>query len=87
MCVHIIALYACVFLLPTETHISATTKQLGYEGALLIALFYYPNQPLAHNTFITQMAQKQHNRILHTACSKHLLNIQSTPQLKPALGL
>lgn len=53
LCAHKPALCMCVFQLVTETHISATTKQLGYQGALLIAPFYYLNQPLAHNTFIT----------------------------------
>lgn len=87
VCAYACTICMCVFQLVTETHISATTKRLGYQGALLIAPFYYLNQPLAHNTFITQMVQKQHNQILHRACSIHLLNIQSTLQPKPAFCL
>lgn len=77
----------CGFLLVTETHICATTKRFSHEGALLIALFYYPDQPLAHNEFITHMTPKQHNRILQRACSKHSLNIQSGVHLKPGRAL
>lgn len=81
MCVRMPAFYACVCSVP---HIW-NNKAAGF--CLLIAPFYYLNQPLAHNTFITQMAHKQHNRIPHRACSKHLLSIQSTLQAKPALCL
>lgn len=67
----------CVFLLVTETHISATTKQLGHEGVLLLAPFYNLNQPLAQYIYHqngTKAAQPDPAESLQQTLSEHTVN-------------
>ena len=68
----------CVFLLVTETHISATTKQPGYVGAPLIAPFLSPH-PTTYTQYIyhpngTKAAQPDPAESLQQTPPEHTVN-------------